>query len=160
MPRRRAVRHVARALLGGLGAAAVALLAVAPAAPALTAVSRPAPRAAADSVTVDAVQRIAADGTITLSGTYRCTGATGPVFVGSSIARSDSGTLHGIGGSHAVCDGATHRWVNTGRTTTETLSPGTAHVQATVLELASQGVLLLTPRIHAVHDQDVTLIRG
>jgi hypothetical protein len=111
---------------------------------------------ATESVTVDPIATIAADGTVTLSGTYRCLGTTGPAFVSSSVGQGSS-TRYGIGGTRAVCDGAVHRWVNTGKAAAKTLEPGAAHVEATVMELAPQHGLPL-PRFHAAHHQDVTLV--
>nr|WP_306184444.1 DUF6299 family protein [Streptomyces sp. MK5] len=115
--------------------------------------------AADDTVTVDPTARLAADGTVTISGTYRCTGADGPVFVSSGISRMDSATRYGIGGTRAVCDGAEHTWANTGKPS-DALDPGTAHVEATIMELTTQGGLPLLPRFHAVGEQDVTLTRA
>ncbi|WP_033308434.1 DUF6299 family protein [Streptomyces iakyrus] len=138
-----------RPLLGT--AAGAALLLLAGAAPATASALAP-----TGSVTVDAVGRIAADGTVTLSGTYRCAGSSGPVFVGSSVSQGASTIRYGIGGTRAVCDGAEHRWVNSGRTGSSALVAGAAHVQATVVELRSFGGLPL-PVFHAVQDQDVTL---
>ncbi|EFL35529.1 conserved hypothetical protein [Streptomyces viridochromogenes DSM 40736] len=115
--------------------------------------------APSEDVTVDAVGRIAADGTITLSGTYTCVDATGPVYIGSSVRQGASTTSYGIGGTRAVCDGAQHRWQNTGRPTPGAIVPGAVHVQATVLELRLVGILPL-PRLHAVKDQDITLTRS
>ncbi|MFE2266301.1 DUF6299 family protein [Streptomyces griseosporeus] len=145
-----------RTLCGVLAVAAGAALLVPAAASA-------APRHAADPyevVTVDPTGRIAADGTVTLSGTYRCLGS-GPVFVSSSVGRQTStmNVRYGIGGTRAVCDGAEHRWVNTGRPTPGSLEPGTARVEATLLELRTQGLLPL-PHIHAARQQDVTLVAG
>ncbi|MEU7719483.1 DUF6299 family protein [Streptomyces tibetensis] len=140
-----------RPLLGASAGAALLLLTGAGAAPATA--SALAPTA---SVTVDAVGKIAADGTVTLSGTYRCAGSSGPVFVSSSVSQGASTTRYGIGGTRAVCDGAEHRWVNTGRATSGALVAGAAHVQAAVMELRSFGILPL-PVFHAVKDQDVTL---
>ncbi|MER5834026.1 DUF6299 family protein [Streptomyces sp. NPDC002130] len=140
-----------RPLLGAAAGAALLLLTGAGAAPATA--SALAPTA---SVTVDAVGRIAADGTVTLSGTYRCAGSSGPVFVGSSVQQGVSTTRYGIGGTRAVCDGAEHRWVNSGRTGSGALAAGAAHVEATVLELRSFGIMPL-PVFHAVKNQDVTL---
>ncbi|MBD0838289.1 DUF6299 family protein [Streptomyces sp. TRM68416] len=120
-----------------------------------------APSATADpyeTVTVDPTGTVAADGTVTLSGTYRCTGGTGPVFVSSSVAQASPTTRYGIGGTRAVCDGAEHRWQNTGKPST-TLEPGTAHVEATVMELSPAGGLPL-PRFHAAHQQDITLVEA
>jgi hypothetical protein len=68
-----------------------------------------------ETVTVDPTGRIASDGTVTLSGTYRCTGGTGPVFVSSSVSQGSLSVRHGIGGTRAVCDGLAHAWTNTGK---------------------------------------------
>jgi hypothetical protein len=138
-----------RSARGALGAAAVTLLlAAAPAVPTAAA-------AEGETVTVDTTVRLAADGTLTISGSYRCTGATGPVFVSSDISRPDSTVRHGIGGTRAVCDGAEHTWSNTGKPV-DPLDAGPARVQAAVVELNPHGLLLL-PRFHAVRQQDVTV---
>lgn len=110
-------------------------------------------------ITIDPVGRIAPDGTVTLSGTYRCTGGTGPVFVSSSVSQSDARLKHGVGGSTARCDGAEHRWENSGKVTAGALKAGTARVEATLTELRPSGILLL-PAFHAVTDQTVTLAQG
>lgn len=96
------------------------------AAPAVPAVAAPHTTAAdlQESVTVDPKGRIAEDGTITLTGTYRCVGSTGPAFVSSSVLQTTSESsnspssatvIQGIGGTMAVCDGAEHRWENTSK---------------------------------------------
>ncbi|MFJ1733712.1 DUF6299 family protein [Streptomyces sp. NPDC088254] len=139
------------ALTAAVGAALL-LLAV----PSASAAADPAP--AAEAVTVDPAGSIAADGTVTLSGTYRCVDSTGPVFVASSIGQDPSTVRYGIGGSRAVCDGVEHRWVNTGKPMPGSLKAGTARVEATVLELRPQGLLLL-PGFHATLQQDVTLVQ-
>ncbi|WP_373463954.1 DUF6299 family protein [Streptomyces canus] len=121
-----------------------------------------APTATADpyeTVTVDPAGSIAADGTVTLSGTHRCLGTSGPVFVSSSVGQKSPSVRHGIGGTQAVCDGVEHRRQNTGTPSPGALEPGTAHVEATVMELAPQGGLPL-PRFHASRQQDVTLTEG
>ena len=143
------------ALAAALGSVALLCAAVAPAAAA------PAPESAAptESVTVDPTGRLASDGTVTLSGTYTCTGATGPVFISSSISQQSPNLRHGVGGTRAVCDGAKHDWKNTGRVTSEKLKPGAAHVEATILELRPVGGLPL-PFIHAVAEQDITLVKA
>lgn len=112
-----------------------------------------------ETVTVDPVGRIAEDGTVTLSGTYRCTGGTGPVFVSSSVGKRSASVRHGIGGTRAVCDGTEHRWENTGKPSPSTLEPGEAHVEATLMELDPSGGLPL-PRFHAAEQQDITLTEG
>ncbi|MYS90565.1 MULTISPECIES: DUF6299 family protein [Streptomyces] len=142
-----------RPLLGAATGAALLLLTGATAVPATAA---PTPH---EAVTVDSVGRIAADGTVTLSGTYRCQSSSGPVFVSSSVTQGVSTTSYGIGGTRAVCDGAKHRWVNTGRPVPGALVPGAARVEATVMELRTSTGLPL-PRFHAVRDQAVTLTRG
>ncbi|MEW2047647.1 DUF6299 family protein [Streptomyces sp. NPDC005476] len=124
------------------------------AAPAVTATADP-----SESVTVAPVGRIAPDGTVTLSGTYRCVGDSGPVFVSSSIGQSSGNGRHGIGGTRAVCDGAEHTWENTGKTTPNDLEPGAAHVEATLMELRPQGGLPL-PHFHAAQERDITLSAG
>ncbi|GAA4997698.1 DUF6299 family protein [Streptomyces hyderabadensis] len=116
-------------------------------------------RLVAESVTVDPTGRLAADGSITLSGTYRCTGGTGPVYVSSTVSQSDPSVRYGVGGTRAVCDGLEHRWVNTGTPDTVVLKPGAAHVEATLMELRPMGIAPL-PSFHARHGQDVTLTAG
>ncbi|WP_369195335.1 DUF6299 family protein [Streptomyces djakartensis] len=143
-----------RSLLGAAAGAALLLLTGAAAAPATASATAP-----ADSVTVDATGRIAADGTVTLTGTYRCASAGGPVFVGSSVSQGVSTTRYGIGGTRAVCDGAEHRWVNTGRPMPGSLVPGAARVEATLMELRLFGGLPL-PSAHATSAQAVTLTQG
>ncbi|MBJ7003979.1 DUF6299 family protein [Streptomyces griseofuscus] len=160
------------ALAAVLGGAALLTLATAPAhasSPALAAgsahvagsarIAVPVHAAPGESVTVDTVGRLAADGTVTLTGTYRCTGNTGPVFVTSALSQRDPRVRHGIGGTVARCDGTTHTWSNSGQVSGETLTPGTAHVQATVMELRPVGLVPL-PVFHATADQDVTLVQG
>ncbi|MET7573776.1 DUF6299 family protein [Streptomyces sp. NPDC005492] len=137
-----------------LGSAAGAALLLVAAAPAATASADP-----SETVTVDPTGRIAADGTVTLSGTYRCVGNSGPVFVSSSVWQDNSSVHHGIGGSQAVCDGVEHAWENSGKTSPDALTPGAAQVEATVLELSPQGGLPL-PVFHATQRQDITLTKS
>lgn len=125
----------------------------------LCALAAPATAAPGESVTVDSTARLAADGTVTLSGTYRCLPGTGPVFVSSSVSQADPRVRHGIGGSAARCDGVEHRWANSGKVSSETLEPGAAHVQATVMELRPSGLVPL-PVFHATRDRDITLVRS
>ncbi|AZM59463.1 MULTISPECIES: DUF6299 family protein [unclassified Streptomyces] len=142
-----------RPYLGAAAGAALLLLGTAAAAPSATAQSAP-----AESVTVDAEGRVDSYG-VTLSGTYRCTGATGEVFVASSISQAaEPGKRYPIGGTRAVCDGKEHRWVNSGHVQGATLKAGSAHVEATVMELRPGGILLL-PVTHAVEHRDITLVQ-
>ncbi|GGW20061.1 hypothetical protein GCM10018980_46170 [Streptomyces capoamus] len=133
------------AFAAALGAAALLCAAVAPAA------ADP-----SELVTVDPVGRLASDGTITLSGTYRCTGGTGPVFVSSSLSQGDARLKQGVGGSTARCDGAEHRWENSGKASVRTLKAGAAQVEATLTELRPSGIILL-PAFHAVTSRSITL---
>ncbi|MFH9399575.1 DUF6299 family protein [Streptomyces sp. NPDC017638] len=139
---------VRRSLLAAAGAAAL-----------LCAAAGPAAAAPGEYVTVDATGRIAADGTVTLSGSYRCSGATGPAFIGSSVGQGDTAGRQGIGGSAARCDGVEHRWQNSGKPYGQMLKPGTARVQATGLELRPSGIIVL-PVFHAESERDVTLVQG
>ncbi|MGW2565282.1 DUF6299 family protein [Streptomyces sp. NPDC001537] len=142
-------------------AAGAALLLLA--APAVTA----APYRAAEleeTVTVDPTGHISADGTVTLSGTYRCTDSTGAAFISSSVSTTKASATHGtstliqgIGGTVAVCDGVTHRWENTSRPS-PAIGPGKVSVEATVAELRFEGILPL-PRIHADERHEVTLTK-
>ncbi|GAB2978346.1 DUF6299 family protein [Streptomyces pseudoechinosporeus] len=146
----------------GVAAGAALLMLAAPSATALDKPAGPDPAdstTAADTVTVDKTGRIAADGTITLSGTYRCSDSSGRVFVGSSLATEDNSHVrYGIGGTRAICDGAKHTWTNTGRAQGR-FRPGPAHVEATVLELRSDDSPLNLPLPHrrASHEQDIKL---
>ncbi|MFD4506325.1 DUF6299 family protein [Streptomyces sp. NPDC058457] len=125
----------------------------------LCAAVAPATATPGESVTVDRTGRLASDGTVTLSGTYTCTGASGPVFISSSVSQDSPNYKHGIGGTRALCDGAEHRWENTGKVTSEKLAPRAAHVEATIMELRSTGGLPL-PSFHATGQQDITLTRA
>ncbi|MFI1414772.1 DUF6299 family protein [Streptomyces sp. NPDC020707] len=113
------------------------------------------PAGLSETVTVDPTGRLAADGTVTLSGTYRCTGGTGRTFVSSSLSQGESKVRKGVGGTRAVCDGAEHRWTNTDRTDPGRFEPGAATVEASVMELRSGGLPL--PMFHAATEQAVTL---
>ena len=138
-------------------AAGAALFLVA--APALPAAAAPHPRAdRQESVTVDPKGRVSEDGTVTLTGTYRCTDSTGLAFVSSSVSMKNNPNLHqGIGGTLAVCDGAEHHWENRGKPS-PAIAPGEATVEASVTELRGVGLLPL-PNFHAYQTQDVTLTK-
>lgn len=142
-----------RPVLGAAAGAALLLLGAAATASSAAAADP------AEAVMVNAEGRIADDGVITLSGTYRCEAATGRVFISSSVGRTADSTLrYGIGGTHAVCDGKVHHWKNTGRVADGALKAGPAHVEATIMELRPSGIVLL-PVPHAVERQAVTLVR-
>lgn len=140
-----------RPALGAVATVALALLAVVPATPASADTK--------DSITVDSAGKIGPDGSITLTGTYRCAAGSGPVFISSSITQADPSVRYGIGGSRAVCDGKEHRWANIGTPRDHVLKKGTAQVEATLMELRLQGGLPL-PHFHAAHQQGVMLAQS
>ncbi|MEU6221061.1 DUF6299 family protein [Streptomyces sp. NPDC047022] len=140
--------------LFGVVIGAALLLSVAPASGALSGSGgRSGP---GEEVTVDRTGRLASDGTITLSGRYRCTRRGGPVFVSSSVSQRDPRVHHGVGGTLAACDGAWHRWANS-EARQGAYRTGRAHVEATVMELSGTGLPL--PRFHAARDRDIRLVR-
>ncbi|WP_030421788.1 DUF6299 family protein [Streptomyces sp. NRRL F-5065] len=153
MPVPRPVSGAALLLLG--------LACAAPAAPAsaASAHSAPAPAAPGESVTVDPVGVLTPEGAVTLTGTYRCSDATGPVFVSASVRQDPSAVRRGVGGTRAVCDGRDHRWRNTAHLSADALRAGAAEVEATVMELRTQGVIPL-PGFHAAGHRTVTLAHG
>jgi hypothetical protein len=144
-----------RPALGVAAGSALLLLGFAAAAPSPASA---APSAPSESVTVDQEGRMA-DGSVTLSGTYRCHGGDGPVFVSSSVSRPSSDIHYSVGGTRAVCDGEEHRWENTGTVPDNAVEAGRAHVEATLMELRPSGILLL-PVFHAVEHRDITLVEG
>ncbi|MEW2402646.1 DUF6299 family protein [Streptomyces sp. NPDC046862] len=131
-----------------------------------------------EALTIAATGRVAADGTITLSGTYRCAAGSGPVYVSSSIEQD--GRRRSVGGTRAVCDGDVHPWTNKGRVTPAThrcvgvraichgaadpragsdgYGPGSAVVQATLMELRPHPALVLVPVFHAKEEREITLV--
>ncbi|MDX2523225.1 DUF6299 family protein [Streptomyces europaeiscabiei] len=149
MPLSQAFSQVPR-VLGAAAGAALLLFSAAPPAGAAN--------EASETLTIDRTGYVAPDGTLTLSGTYRCLGAGGPVFVSSSLQQGDSRVRKGVGGSSAVCDGVDHTWTNTDRAEPGRYRPGPARVEATVTELSGSGLPL--PRFHAVRQQDITLVEG
>ncbi|MBE4734314.1 MULTISPECIES: DUF6299 family protein [Streptomyces] len=149
MPSSPALARVPRLLGAAVGAALLALAA----APSAGATIEP-----FETVTVDPTGLVAPDGTLTLSGTYRCLGGNGPVFVSSSLQQGESKVRKGVGGTSAVCDGAEHPWTNTDKADPGRYRPGPARVEATVTELSGGGLPL--PRFHAVRQQDITLVEG
>jgi hypothetical protein len=107
-------------------------------------------------VTIAATGQVADDGTITLSGTYRCVASSGPVYLASSIEQD--GDRQSVGGTRAVCDGARHPWENTGRAGSDGYRPGSALVQATLMELRPDSGRVLTPHSHGTQEREITLV--
>ncbi len=115
-----------------------------------------------ETVTVDKTVRMATDGTVTVTGTYRCADSKGPVFVSASVGQKSSTTRYAIGGTLAVCDGKKHRWENKSGTSSATLKHGKADVEATVVELRPADDLggLPLPHFHATSKKEITLTKA
>ncbi|MEU9997962.1 DUF6299 family protein [Streptomyces sp. NPDC050848] len=111
----------------------------------------------ADALSVDAYGTVAADGTVTLSGTYRCLDdSAGPVFVSTTLVQKDRSA--GIGGTRAVCDGQVHDWSNSGVVKEPAYRTGAAQVKATLMQLTPSGPLgVPMPGFLAVEEADVIL---
>ncbi|MFF4158413.1 DUF6299 family protein [Streptomyces sp. NPDC001678] len=139
-----------------VGVAAGALACLATAAP--MAQAAPAPRSTG-SMTIDPSATLAPDGTLTMSGSYRCTVVehTGTVFVASNVLQNRR--TEGIGGSRAVCDGARHRWRNSARPYGASLRPGPARADGTLLQMSSDRGGIPLPRFLTVaRERDITLV--
>ncbi|WP_370150883.1 DUF6299 family protein [Streptacidiphilus sp. EB129] len=124
----------------------------------LTVTPGPAGATAAGAVSADQSGTVAGDGTVTLSGTYRCSPLTGPgpVFVSSSVGTGS--VRHGIGGTAATCDGAEHSWVNRERPADGTkMTPGPTEIEATLVHLDTRGGLPL-PDIIATDQHQIDLL--
>ncbi|MFD3944060.1 DUF6299 family protein [Streptomyces sp. NPDC058579] len=111
----------------------------------------------ADSVTVDAYGTVAADGTVTLSGQYRCLDdSAGPVFVSSTLVQRDRSA--GIGGTRAVCDGQVHDWSNSAVVKEPAYRAGAAQVKAALMQLTLSNPLgVPLPGLLAAEEADVIL---
>jgi hypothetical protein len=109
-----------------------------------------------DMITVDPTGYIASNGTVTLSGTYRCSDDASPavVYVGSHLEQD--GNEAGIGGTVAECDGNEHRWSNHDQPFRDAFKPGSAKVQGTLLTFSLDFGIPL-PRFLSVEDQRITL---
>ncbi|MFF7182290.1 DUF6299 family protein [Streptomyces sp. NPDC008121] len=110
-----------------------------------------------DDLSVDAYGTVADDGTVTVSGTYRCfDDSAGPVFVGSTLVQQNLSA--GIGGTRAVCDGRVRTWSNSGVVKEPAYRAGAARVKATLMQLTPTGPMgLPMPGFLAAQDSDVTL---
>ncbi|GAA3397299.1 DUF6299 family protein [Streptomyces roseoviridis] len=112
---------------------------------------------AGDGLSVDPQGTVAKDGTVTLSGSYRCMDdSAGPVFVSSTLVQGDRST--GIGGTRAICDGVVHGWTNSAVVKEPGYRSGAARVEATLMQLTAHGPLgMPLPGFLAVEEADVTL---
>ncbi|MFG1666948.1 DUF6299 family protein [Streptomyces sp. Y7] len=142
--------------------AALFLLVAAPSAPADSDRTTEAEETVTESVTVDGPARLAADGNVTVSGTYRCVDSKGPTFVSASIGQRSSSGRYAIGGTVAECDGKKHRWENKSKPAASTLKHGKADVEATIVELRPTEGLggLPLPHFHALLKKNVALSKA
>ncbi|MFF8960729.1 DUF6299 family protein [Streptomyces sp. NPDC014894] len=112
---------------------------------------------APDTITIAPRGQIAKDGTITLSGTYRCSSLrSGPVLIGSNASQGDARAE--IDGALATCDDRVHTW----RDTTEPdsgLAPGAARGRAALIHLDASNGFVPLPVILNTHEREVTLRR-
>ncbi|MFD9789436.1 DUF6299 family protein [Streptomyces sp. NPDC059070] len=92
-------------------------------------------------MTVNPTGTVAKDGTITLSGTYRCKAAgPAPVFISTSVRGEE--VRQELGGPAARCDGARHTWVHHANPRSgPRMRPGPAEVDASLLRLGTRGSL-------------------
>ncbi|MEU9862357.1 DUF6299 family protein [Streptomyces sp. NPDC047971] len=110
-----------------------------------------------DRLSVDGHGTVAADGTVTVSGTYRCLDdSDGPVFVSSTLVQRERSA--GIGGTRAVCDGRPRTWSHSAVVKEPAYRAGAARVKATLTQLTPAGSLgLPLPGFVATRDSAVTL---
>ncbi|MET9321689.1 DUF6299 family protein [Streptomyces sp. NPDC003038] len=142
-----------------------ALTAAALSALALTAVFNAPASAGAfgNEISVQKEAHISEDGTVTLSGTYRChsTSPVGAVQVAAGLRQG--GIRLGISGENAVCDGAYHEWSSTGSlryTPGITAGPATAEVQLTETRRNGPGIVPVSVSVVqlAEHSEEIELI--
>ncbi|MEU5403939.1 DUF6299 family protein [Streptomyces sp. NPDC005963] len=108
-----------------------------------------------NTVTVDQVGRVASDGAITLTGTYRCSSQRlGPVLIGSQAVQGDTRTH--LDGVVATCDGKERTWRATGQGSA-ILRPGAARSEATLLHLDFSNGLVPFPAVLASDTGSLTL---
>lgn len=109
----------------------------------------------ANVVTVDPTGTLAADGTVTLSGTYVCSPSTGYGTVVNTALLTDNESSS-IGSSlPATCDGAKHTWTNHGRPV-QSVQAGPARVDASLVHVDWQSASLI-PRVDQMADQPQTI---
>ncbi|MGR3938128.1 DUF6299 family protein [Streptomyces sp. BRA346] len=110
-----------------------------------------------NNVTVNRVGYVSSDGTVALSGTYRCLrdGATVP-RADILVTLTQGQARYGLGGGPAICDGLTHSWsVQDGAGVR--FVPGPALVEGSLLtfEVGQQPIPL--PRTAAVGERAIML---
>ncbi|RNG38441.1 DUF6299 family protein [Streptomyces botrytidirepellens] len=110
-----------------------------------------------NNVTVNRIGYVSSNGTVALSGTYRC------LRDGADIPRADilvtltqGQVRYGLGGSPALCDGVTHTWsVQDGAGVR--FVPGPALVESSLLRFEAVQQFVPLPRTAAVRERAITL---
>ncbi|WP_406337618.1 DUF6299 family protein [Streptomyces sp. NBC_01620] len=123
----------------------------------LTSATGPVGAADVQAVSAAPTGTVSRDGTVTLSGTYRCSSLSGPgpVFVSSTVGAGEM--RRGIGGTVATCDGVEHTWVNQDKPVHGSLmAPGPAEVEATLVHLDTRSGLPM-PSIIATDRHEIEL---
>ncbi|MFD7907399.1 DUF6299 family protein [Kitasatospora sp. NPDC059722] len=130
------------------------------AAPGTAATAATTPAAPSDAVSVTG-GTLADDGTVTLTGGYRCADHPGKVvLIGSNVIQD--GHPESIGGFRAQCDGTERTWTNTGRPMTDGRRPGPllrtgpVTVKATMLTMGPNGMPL--PQTVATAETPIELL--
>ncbi|MEU1376504.1 DUF6299 family protein [Streptomyces triculaminicus] len=125
-----------------------------------------APARPADHLAIDHVGHLAPDGTVTLTGTYRCAPLAQPagtVYIGSNIKQgglADSVT-NGVGGSTATCDGKEHRWRHAALPYHMRYRAGTARADGVLMQLKKNRQGIPLPHfISVAPEREITLVAG
>ncbi|MBY6306281.1 DUF6299 family protein [Streptomyces clavuligerus] len=113
---------------------------------------------APDTVTIAPAAEIAPDGTLTLSGTYRCSSLrSGPVLIGAKALQGDARAE--IDGARAVCDDRTHTWREQALPD-GTFRPGAARGEAALVHLDNSQGFVPFPVVLNADKAPLTLRRG
>ncbi|MFI1016873.1 DUF6299 family protein [Streptomyces sp. NPDC020965] len=113
---------------------------------------------APDSITIDPAGRIGSDGSLTLTGTYRCwSSASGPVIIGSKVLQGAARAEPE--GSAARCDGRVRTWRGVDRDGAG-FRPGAAQGEVTLLRLDTSGGFVPFPVLLDNHRAELTLRRS
>ncbi|WP_327168235.1 DUF6299 family protein [Streptomyces subrutilus] len=122
---------------------ALAALSALTAATALTAPATAAPQG--NAISVQRHADFGGDGTVTLSGTYRCDGTSPVRTVQISAVLVQDRVRLGFGGGEALCDGREHPWRATGSLRmTPGVHRGPAGAEVRLQEIGRSGGLLPT----------------
>lgn len=113
---------------------------------------------APDAVTIDRTGLIAPDGTLTLSGTYRCSSRLGPAYIGSEVSRGNAQSS--VGGTAATCDGKEHTWRNTSRGAAGRFVAGPAVGEAVLFVLDLSNGLVPIPVVLGSDEHELSLRQG